>query len=1457
MKKNFYSLLFGLILVVSPLTSWASHLMGLDISYECLPGGNGCTYRIYANVYYDCTGSLTQNSGWLPVNLSNAPNAVAEMSSFSITGNTPLCAPPTQLTAWTTSSFMDVTPVCPALKADTTLNPTGCLGTHGNPLVSGAAEAIYFADFDFCNVNCNIYNLTYGSCCRNGVITSLNNPGSNGLFTGSTQIDLGIMPCNSSPRFIDPVSLETVPPIAYICEGQLSTFNQGAFDADGDSLSYELGPCNSNVGNQVTYDVANGYTPSTPLGSTWDVSIDPITGDLTFTPAPTGAVEIGVICIVVREWRNGVQIGQVVRDIQVTVLPAGLCPFPNPSTGGVQNVAVNNSGVGSLAYNQVAVCAGAEVCFDIPTISQDTSLEYTMYITSDLPGATFADAFNPAITDTITGANPTGRFCWTPPIGFRGNYFFKVTLVDDACPFPGINQFTIIINVFDGESAFTTTYDRLGCNEVELAVIPNNIIPGFNPELVNVEWYGNGNLEFNPNTLDSALTHFYPAPDTYFYSVLVTDQLGCTNTLTGIVPLETGAIADAGEDITFCSNLNFELGTPAITGQTYTWNPSANLSAPNIAQPNFSYLNTADTTAFFNYVLTVSDGTCTTFDYVTVAVNASVEASITPAVPEVCFGDSITLTAVPNIGDATSTQFVWSTGDTTESIRVAPDVNTTYSVVIFSDSAGGCSSLPTDIEVRVINPSTANISGDLSICPGQSTTLTATGGNSYLWSTGVDGSSITLNNFAGNDTTISVVPISSLGCVGLPDSVTITANPVPVAFFTNDIACEGTGTSLSDGSTIPTGNIVDWVWDFGDANSSGRQNPTHTYDTPGTYFARLTVTSDEGCSDSYLREVVVNPTPQVDFDLTNVCENASNQFTSTTTLANPATIDQWFWNYGDGGLDSGFQTTHTYGEWGFYNVELTVVSNQGCSNSFTKTAIVHPNPTADFRMESACADSASQFTNLATVPGDFDFVAEWAWDFGEDPTDPTNFSTSINPTHAYDNEGTYTVRMLVTTDKGCSDQIIKELVIYPHPVAEFTYDNTCEDDATAFSADVQIGATSSVDNYIWDFGNGMGIEGASRDDVSMTYIDNGGAGTYDVTLIAVATGNCSDTVTQQVVINPKPFAAYSVAAVCQFDSSQFVNLSTIQTGEISRYEYSFGDGRTTFGANPQHLYFEAGTYATQLIVTSDSGCTDNTRKTVRVHEIPTFSLFENDTVCFGDQARLLAVSSPENRVTWHLDDMTTDVINRGNSYITDPIPFDQTYFVQATGPQGCESDRFPVTAFTRNLETYELFASDSVVDMPQAIVNFALGSTGEILTYNWTFGDGTTSASSDPSHEYNAPGLYTVSVDIVDRYGCEASFSTQVEVKKISVIEVASAFTPNNDGVNETFSIKYFNVNNMTVQIFNRLGQKVFESDNPDFEWDGTKDGLALQEGVYVYTVRGTDLDGNNIEEVGTVTLLR
>ena len=160
--------------------------------------------------------------------------------------------------------------------------------------------------------------------------------------------------------------------------------------------------------------------------------------------------------------------------------------------------------------------------------------------------------------------------------------------------------------------------------------------------------------------------------------------------------------------------------------------------------------------------------------------------------------------------------------------------------------------------------------------------------------------------------------------------------------------------------------------------------------------------------------------------------------------------------------------------------------------------------------------------------------------------------------------------------------------------------------------------------------------------------------------------------------------------------------------------------------------------------------------------------------------------------------------------------------------------------------------------MPDATVNFRVEGTILAEAYRWNFGDGTVSDEANPMHSYQYPGKYEVLVDLVDQYGCEYRLSELVEVKQLITVFVPSAFSPNGDGFNDRLTLGHNLINAIDFQVFNRWGQRVFSSNSLDLEWDGRDEqNVPVQEGVYVYQLRGQDFRGELVIESGTITVIR
>jgi len=180
--------------------------------------------------------------------------------------------------------------------------------------------------------------------------------------------------------------------------------------------------------------------------------------------------------------------------------------------------------------------------------------------------------------------------------------------------------------------------------------------------------------------------------------------------------------------------------------------------------------------------------------------------------------------------------------------------------------------------------------------------------------------------------------ILALALSGLSVNAQCGGNPAPIVDFGFTNVCDGSNVSFNDLSTISSGGIVSWQWDFGDGSPlSTYQNSSHLYASAGYYNIKLVVISNLGCSDSITKYIIVNPNPVVNFTASDVlgCEPLCVSFMDASYISSGAIV-QWLWDFGDGDSTNGQTADYCYGS-GFYDVSLTVTSDSGCATTLTIT----------------------------------------------------------------------------------------------------------------------------------------------------------------------------------------------------------------------------------------------------------------------------------------------------------------------------------------------------------------------------------------------------------------------------------------------------------------------------------------------------------------------------------------
>ncbi len=399
MRRNLYStwLLTATLFVASLFCStsaWASHAVGADLTYVCL--GNN-TYRFTLTFYRDCSG-------------------IAAPASFTATVNG--CGNAAQnFTLSPLGACQQITPLCPTATS-----------TCNGGAIQGVQQCFYTGTFTFAT-QCANWNISTSECCRN-TIGTIPNSQSFDIFVEATLNNMNGL-CNSSPDF-------TQPPVPYVCANQIFTYNHGVTDAEGDSLVYSLvnpldGPF---PGAVINYGA--GFTPLSPLStSAPGVVFSTTNGQMTFTPTTIG--QTSVVAVLVKEYRNGVLISTVRRDIQIIVLDCGanVTPQIGAVTGvtGAQFTAQNNSGT-------FRICPGQTMSFSVTCTDGNAA-----QVLSVLSNA--AANFPGAVVNITNGAGNTRifNFTWTPTANSVGIRTLAIEVRDNNCPTYGfsVEGYTIAV----------------------------------------------------------------------------------------------------------------------------------------------------------------------------------------------------------------------------------------------------------------------------------------------------------------------------------------------------------------------------------------------------------------------------------------------------------------------------------------------------------------------------------------------------------------------------------------------------------------------------------------------------------------------------------------------------------------------------------------------------------------------------------------------------------------------------------------------------------------------------------------------------------------------------------------------------------------------------------------------------------------------------------------------------
>ncbi|MBS1490739.1 MAG: gliding motility-associated C-terminal domain-containing protein [Bacteroidetes bacterium] len=695
------------------------------------------------------------------------------------------------------------------------------------------------------------------------------------------------------------------------------------------------------------------------------------------------------------------------------------------------------------------------------------------------------------------------------------------------------------------------------------------------------------------------------------------------------------------------------------------------------------------------------------------------------------------------------------------------------------------------------------------------------------------------NNTTVSQQTVSYVlqPVISggLGCVGNTSTITLNVNPLPVITATSQAPiCSDSTVNISLSSNV-IGTINTWSTSISPANSvigagggSGDlilQSLRNTGNVPSTVTYTITPKAANCVNTPLVVNVTVNPTPTfTGLPLKQVvCYGAP----LTIPLASPVTGVNYAWT-----VDP---------------------NNSGVSLSGTAAG--------------AGANSSATI-NIASVKDTLSFSSD-AFSYYITPTGPA-------PTFCPGLQKTVSIQAgALMKAKFLNDSI----------------NNICA--GTKDFLQVQLNGQAPFTLVYNDGSNQTLTKVANFKAIAVTPTSNI---TYKLVSMTDNLG-CAQPLNRQVIYNvyPKLTAAFTIGPVPQFSGGNstvnFTNTSTPQDNTKFSYVWNFGvdsapDSVNNVGPNFSVNYSSPGRKIISLTVTnlspSAAGLSCYTKmatQTINILIAPVIAAFQATppASCFPSELIVTQNTSGGDQSSWQVTDSNNNIVAQS----TAPVPkFSITqpgkYYISLTAIYSKTGQQNTLTQgpFLVYDKPKAMFLANPptvyVPDSPMKLINNSIGGT----EFNWDFGDGGTSTDFDPSYTYKFEGIFTITLISSNDHGggviCRDTATQKIVAKQGGVAKIPNAFTPStagpsggvsggtNDANNYIFLPQVRGIEEFNLQIYDRWGNLIFESNNQTVGWDGyDQNGRLMHAGVYVYKLTLRLSDQQRTTQIGDVTLIR
>ena len=1176
---------------------------------------------------------------------------------------------------------------------------------------------------------------------------------------------------------------------------------------------------NVNNGSSNTGPCTNcAYYLPNPTGLIYDGATTVLTASAMVTPCQSYTMTIGV-------WdeSDGIYDSGVFLDVNglscanqpsltPSVSPASIC---GPQT--VTLSANPSSTVASSSFTWSAPASGGLVSTSGATVTANptSATTYTVKYTdiNTCPGfpvtqtvaITFSATTSFSVTQspasicagqstTLTANGGAGTYSWTPGTGLSATTGSVVVCTPTA------------------SSTYTVTKTSGGCTSSTVVTVNPTTAPtvAITPSLTSIcsgqsaalsasgagpfNWIASSGA-FPPATANVTVT---PSVTTTYTVISGTGT--CTNSAVATVSISSPAtVAITPSVSSICSGQS--VGLSASGAGPFNWIASSGAFPP--ATGNVTV--TPSTTT--NYTVISGTGTCTSSAVATVSVAATLSISITPSLSTICVGQSVTLTST-GAGPFTWTASSGANPPAAGTVTVTPSSTTTYTVL---SGTGTCTATAVaTVSIAPVAP--ISITPSVStICAGQTVTLTASGSGPFAWTASSGANPPAAGTVTVSPTTTTTYTVlSGTGTCTTTATATISLTVPGATSITpsNTTICSGQSTSL-----VVNGSSGPFVW----TASSGTNPPaTGTVAVSPTTTTTYTVLSGSGtCTTTAIATVSVSPS----LTITSTPSNTSICNGSSTSLtAGGASTYTW--------LPSGSTSTNLLVNPTSTSTYTLIGSNGICTNSTTATVSVTTIST------SVTASSSFYCLGVSPVILTGAGATTYSWNTGA-----TTSSVSVTPSVT-------TVYTVTGTTNGCSSSQTVSVTVPPITNISATTSNSiiCANGTGATLT------ASGASTYTW-----------APSTVSSTLgVNPTTTTTYSV--IGQTAAGCitnSAVVTVSVLPTINPTLTASTASVC-LNNTVSISSAPVTTG----LTYTWLPTAAIQGASNTSsiVVLPANTAAVVYTVFVSNGVcvgTNTIQIKANIAPVGNFITLNNDTVCVGGCVTFSSTTTGTSPISyqWYYESgVGTSSVGVAPEAC---YPSAGSFSVMMIASNVCGTDTVVKDDFV-NVFDYPVLAvsNDTTINIGESATVSASGG----LSYNWSPNvNGITITCPTCSSTAVQPTVTTNYIVVASNSPyCKVQDTVTVIVDvNCGDFFVPNVFSPNDDGLNDMINVHGRCIVTFNLQIFNRWGEKVFETSSMSDSWDGTFRGQKLDTGVFVYKADGVSIDGQSFNLKGNITLIR